>query len=265
MATTETASMNGTTITFTDSGQVDGAPTVIFSHGLLMDHSMFAPQVAALAGRARVIAWDERAHGGTRAPGPFTYWDSADDLFGLLDHLGVERAVLAGMSQGGFISLRAALAHPDRVESLILMGTQAGVEDPEKQASYDMLHEIWNTQGPAPVQEIVASIILGEGDWSDWYAKWSNWAASHVGEFTHAFRCLSDRDDITDRLHEITCPALVVHGTADAAIPMERSETMAALLGGAVTMVRVDGGTHAVNLTHPQPVNTAIADFLSLG
>ena len=265
MATTETASINGTTITFTDSGPADGAPTVIFSHGLLMDHSMFDPQVAALTGRARVITWDERAHGGTRAPGPFTYWDSANDLWALLDHLGVERAVLAGMSQGGFISMRAALTQPARVESLILMGTQAGVEDPDKQASYDMLHEIWNTQGPAPVQEIVASIILGEGEWSGWYAKWSDWAASYEGEFTHAFRCLSDRDDITDRLAEITVPALVIHGTADAAIPIERAEAMAAGLGGATELVRVDGGTHAVNLTHPEPVNQAIERFLRLG
>lgn len=252
--------INGTVITYTDSGG-DG-PVVIFSHGLLMDHTMFDPQVAALAGRYRVITWDERAHGGTRAPGPFSYWDSANDLWALLDHLGVERAVLAGMSQGGFLSLRAALTHPERVDALVLMGTQAGIEDPDKQASYDMLHEIWNTQGPEPVQEIVASIILGEGDWSSWYAKWSEWASAYEGEFTHAFRCLSDRDDITDRLGEITARSLVIHGTADAAIPMERAEALAAGLGGPVEMVRVEGGTHAVNLTHPEPVNTAIDRFL---
>ena len=110
MGTISTADLNGTTVTFTDSGPIPGAPTVIFSHGLLMDHTMFAPQVAAFADRARVIAWDERAHGGTRSPDPFSYWDSAADLWALLDHLGVERAVLAGMSQGGFLSLRAALS-----------------------------------------------------------------------------------------------------------------------------------------------------------
>lgn len=263
MGTISTAELNGTTVTYTDSGPVPGGPTVIFSHGLLMDHTMFAPQVAAFADRARVIAWDERAHGGTRSPGPFSYWDSAADLWALLDHLGVERAVLAGMSQGGFLSLRAALSRPERTQALILMGSQAGVEDAEKQASYDLLHEVWMTQGPAPVQEIVASIILGDGDWTGWYAKWSMWAEAYPGEFTHAFRCLSDRDDITGRLGEITCPSLVIHGTADAAIPMERAEQMAAGLGGSVAMVRVDGGTHAVNLTHPEPVNEAIDAFLA--
>lgn len=260
------ATVHGVDIAHTDSGAVDGGRTVIFSHGLLMDHEMFAPQIAALAGRHRIITWDERAHGETRATEPFSYWDSARDLLGLLDHLGVETAVLAGMSQGGFISLRAALEAPGRVDALVLMGSQAGLEDPEKQASYEVLHQVWLDQGPEPVQEIVAGIILGEGDWSTWFAKWQSWADRDRGEFTHAFRCLSDRDDVTGRLGEITCPSLVIHGTADAAIPMERAREMADGLGGSTAFVEVDGGTHACNLTHPGPVNEAIAAFIdSLG
>ena len=84
-------------------------------------------QVTALALQYRVIAWDQRGHGGTRATGPFTYWDSAADLLGLLDHLGAERAVLAGMSQGGFVSLRAALTAPGRVRALVLIDGEAGL------------------------------------------------------------------------------------------------------------------------------------------
>jgi len=262
----EIATIHGVDIAYTDTGIVDGGRTVIFSHGLLMDHEMFAPQIEALSGRHRIITWDERAHGSTRATTPFSYWDSASDLLGLLDHLGVETAVLAGMSQGGFISLRAALQAPERVDALVLMGSQAGLEDPEKQASYEVLHQVWLDQGPAPVQEIVAGIILGEGDWSDWFAKWTSWAERDRDEFTHAFRCLSDRDDVTERLGEITCPSLVIHGTADEAIPMERARVMADGLGGATAFVEVEGGTHACNLTHPGPVNEAITAFIdSLG
>jgi hypothetical protein len=70
-----------------DSGG-DG-PAVILAHGFLMDHEMFAPQVAALAPQYRVITWDERGFGLTEHDGkPFTYWDSAADCLGLLDHLG---------------------------------------------------------------------------------------------------------------------------------------------------------------------------------
>src|SRR5262249_35932152 len=102
------AEVNGQKLFYEDTG--GDAPAVIFSHGLFMDHAMFDPQVAALKGRWRCIAWDERGHGGTAGTtlAPFSYYDSADDLAALLAHIGVKRAVLAGMSQGGFLSLRCA-------------------------------------------------------------------------------------------------------------------------------------------------------------
>jgi 3-oxoadipate enol-lactonase len=118
-------------------------------------------------------------------------------------------------------------------------------------------------QGPAPVQDVVASIILGPPDgtvdYAPWFAKWAAWDAS---DLRIAFRCLLDRDDITDRLGEINCPTLIVHGTADAAIPLAGAETLRAGLAGPVTLVTVDGGTHAANMSHPDVVNAAITDFL---
>ncbi len=251
------AVINGINLNYSDSGG-DGPP-VVFSHGFLMDQSMFGQQVAALAPNYRVITWDERGHGGTTAPGSFSYWDSAKDVLGLLDHLGVDRAVLAGMSQGGFLSLRAALLAPERVRGLVLIDSQAGLEDPANAEPYEQLHQIWVEQGPEPVQEIVASIILGPGQWDDWYAKW---AVADRDQFTLAFRTLSERDDITGRLGEIGLPALVIHGTADAAIPMERAEQLRDGLGGQVTFVTVTDGTHAANVSHPDEVNGAILNFL---
>jgi 3-oxoadipate enol-lactonase len=251
------ATVNGTDIHYADTGG-DG-PAVVLSHGILMDHSMFDQQVAALSGEYRVITWDERGHGGTSAPGPFSYWDSAKDALGLLDHLGVGPAVLGGMSQGGFLSLRAALLAPDRVRGLILIDTQAGLEDPASAESYQQLHDIWMDQGPAPVQEIVAAIILGPGDWPDWFAKW---AATDREQFSLAFRALMERDDITSRLGEISCPALVIHGTADAAIPMAKAEALRDGLGGRTTLAVIEDGTHASNVSHPDAVNAAMLNFL---
>src|ERR1700722_15630041 len=126
------ADVNGQRLYYEDTG--GAGPPVIFSHGLFMDHEMFAPQVEALKARYRVIPWDERGHGATAGESlaPFSYYDSADDLAALLKHLGIGRAVLAGMSQGGFLSLRAALTHPEVVRALILIDTQAGQEDPER-------------------------------------------------------------------------------------------------------------------------------------
>ena len=72
-----------------------------------------------------MITWDQRGFGQTEFDSqPFTYWDSADDCLGLLDHLQLDRAVIGGMSQGGFVALRAALKAPERVRALILHRTR---------------------------------------------------------------------------------------------------------------------------------------------
>jgi 3-oxoadipate enol-lactonase len=255
------ASVNGATITYTDSGG-DG-PAVVLSHGYLMDHTMFDAQVAALVPEYRVITWDERGFGATRAQSAFTYWDSAADVLGLLDHLGVGQAVLGGMSQGGFLSLRAALLAPERVRALVLIDSQAGQEDPAAAPAYEEMERVWLEHGPAPVQDVVASIILGPPDGPVDYAPWfAKWALIDRQDTLFAFRCLMDRDDITGRLGEISCPALIIHGTADAAIPIERAEVVRDGLAGPATLVPIDGGSHAANLSHPDPVNTAVLDFL---
>jgi len=102
------APVNGQQLYFEDTAGT--GPVVVFSHGNLMNSQMWAPQVEALRGEFRCVVWDERLHGRTKDDGDlYTYWDSADDLLGLLDHLGVEQATLVGHSQGGFLSLRAAL------------------------------------------------------------------------------------------------------------------------------------------------------------
>jgi pimeloyl-ACP methyl ester carboxylesterase len=252
------AELNGTTIHFEDTG--GRGPAVILSHGFLMDHTMFDAQVAALRATHRVVTWDERGFGGTHAPGDFTYWDSANDVLALMDHLGIAKAVVGGMSQGGFLSLRVALTAPERVEALILLDTQAGTEAPETVEPYNQLHAAWVGHGSAAVQDVIAGIILGPGQWQEWFAKW---AALQPDQFTRAFNCLMHRDDVTDRLGEITCPALIVHGTADVAIPMAKAEVLRDGIAGPTTLVPVDGGPHAANMTHADEVNKAIVRFLA--
>lgn len=254
------ADVNGQRLHFEDTG--GSGPPVVFSHGFLMDHEMFAPQVEALRATHRVITWDERGFGSTEYDGePFTYWDSAADCLGLLTHLGIESAVLGGMSQGGFLSLRAALSAPDRVRALILLDSQAGVDDPDTAAANDAMNHVWLDQGPTDeLAEIVAGIIIDDSDHSRrWIAKWKE---RDKLAFKAPYQCLRTRDDITERLGEITCPALVIHGTEDTAITMDRAELMAAGLSGAGDVVRV-AGAHAANLTNPEPVNAAITAFLA--
>lgn len=144
--------------------------------------------------------------------------------------------------------------------ALILLDTQAGTEDPASVEPYNAMHAAWLEHGPVAVQDIIASLILGPGEWNEWFEKW---ALLEPAQFTSAFNCLMHRDDITSRLSEISSPALIVHGTADASIPMEKAEVLRDNLGGATTLVPIEGGPHAANMTHSDEVNKVILRFLS--
>ncbi len=255
------APVNQQQLYFEDTGG-NGLP-LILGHGFLMDQQMFAPQVAALSPEFRVITWDERGFGQTRFDGqPFTYWDSARDCLGLLDHLGIRQAVVGGMSQGGFLALRTALLAPERVLGLVLLDTQAGPEDPQHVEGYRQLMQDWIRQGLSDeVAAYIAAIIIDEpAENARWIAKWK--ARSDLQPLLAATECLLGREDITARLGEIQAPALVVHGSADSAIPLPLAETLCRGLPGSRPLVLVEGAAHAANLTHPQQVNPPLLAFL---
>ncbi|HSY38040.1 MAG TPA: alpha/beta hydrolase [Polyangia bacterium] len=254
------ADVNGQRIRFEDSGG-DGPP-VILSHGFLMDREMFAPQVRALHPEFRVITWDERGFGETEFDGePFTYWDSARDCLGLLDHLGIEQAVLGGMSQGGFLSMRAALLAPDRVRALVLIDTQSGTEDPERLPAYRQMQETWLQVGPVDeLAQAVSGLIIGDPVLSEtWIAKWHKLPRETMKA---PCDCLFEREDLTDRVSEITCPAIVFHGTADMSIEVDEAQALSERLPGSTGVVLIEGGPHASNLTHPEQVNAPLLAFL---
>lgn len=257
------AAINGQNIFYTDTGGAD-KPVLLFSHGLLMDHRMFDPQVAALQSDYRCIAWDERGHGQTAqasACAPFSYYDSADDAAALLAHLGVQQAVLVGMSQGGYLSLRCALTHPELVRALVLIDTQALPEDPALMPHHMAMAQRWAHSGMDDgMAATVASIILGDS-WegaSAWKAQWQGMDTAHL---LQCFATLGQRDDISQKIAAITVPALVIHGSHDYAIAPQRAQQMAESLPQS-QWLEVAGAGHAPNLTHPEPVNQAMADFL---
>jgi pimeloyl-ACP methyl ester carboxylesterase len=255
------AEVNGQRLYYEDSGG-DG-PAIVFSHGLFMDTEMFAPQVQALRDRYRCVTWDARGHGQTgNASAPFTYWDSANDVAALLSDLGIEHAVLAGMSQGGFLSLRAALTNPALVRALILIDTQAGVEDPERLPGYQAMLEEWLANGPSQeMLDVIAGLILGQGyaGTPAWQEKWRQISND---DLVQVFTTLATREDIHDRLAEIEAPAIVIHGAEDASISIELAQRLADGLPNA-SFELIPGAGHASNLTHPALVNPVIERFLA--
>jgi 3-oxoadipate enol-lactonase len=146
------------------------------------------------------------------------------------------------------------------VGALVLIDTQAGEEDADKTVAYEGLGATFIEQGPAPVQEVIAAIILGSrADAAPWFAKWST--LDRQG-FSYAFRCLMDRDNIEGRLGDIASPAIVFHGDEDGAITMEAAQLLQSQLAKCEELVAVAGAGHASNLTHPEIVNPRLVEFL---
>jgi pimeloyl-ACP methyl ester carboxylesterase len=263
------AAVNGQELYFEDTGETvatpgELAPTLVFSHGLLMDHSMFAPQIDAFMHRYRCIAWDERGHGKTAGAecAPFSYYDSANDLAALLAHLGVERAIFIGMSQGGYLSLRAALKHPKIVQALVLIDTQAMPENPAVMPGYEAMLKHWAANGlDEQTASTIEMIILGK-DWPGAAVWKEKWATVQPHNLMQSFHTLGSRDDISDQLADIKIPVLVIHGDSDLAITPDRGKAMAAALPNA-RLELIAGAGHAANLTHPDQVNPLIEQFIA--
>ncbi len=252
------ARVNGRSLWFEDTGG-DGPP-VVFSHGFLMDREMFADNIAALAPDYRCVSWDQRGFGRTGpVAAPFTYWDSARDLLGLLDYLGIERAGLVGMSQGGFISMRAALLAPQRVSALVLIDTRSGIDAPEVIEAFAGLDAEWRKNGAQNVKNDLAGLLGVAFAAERWFPKWD---ALGSEDLHHPIGALKDRDDITGRLTEIVAPCLVIHGDADRAIALEHGLALHDGLPTCEDIVLVPGAGHASNMESPEVVNAPLRGFL---
>lgn len=127
-----TADVNGVTLAYDDRGPTDGVP-VLLIHGHPFNRTLWRPQAQALTSAGyRVITPDLRGYGASPATGDIVYLaDFADDLVGLLDHLGMAKAVIGGVSMGGQIAMELHSRHPHRVAAMVLSDTSAPAETAE--------------------------------------------------------------------------------------------------------------------------------------
>ena len=240
-------------------------PPILLIHGLLMDRTMFDPQLEALRDRYRLVTPDLRGHGeSSHRAEEFTQWDMMEDHVALLDELGIERAVWGGVSQGGFQSLRAALRHPDRVAGLILIDTQAGPEDETRRPMYEAFAEVVATDGwNEHILQNSCISMFGTSAPEDLKRQWMDrWERQETNDARQLLWSVTKREDITDRLGEIEHPAIVIHGEEDAAIDMERAERLADGLPNLVEFVKVPEAGHSSTVERPEPVTEAIERFL---
>ncbi|HWD04280.1 MAG TPA: alpha/beta hydrolase [Amycolatopsis sp.] len=247
----------GQQVRYVDYGG-DG-PAVVLLHSFLMDLDMWEPQVEAFGADYRLIAVDERGHGGTPAETDFDYWDVARDTFGVLDHLGIDRAAIIGTSQGGFVALRMALLQPGRVTSMAVLGTSASAEANETAIVYRHMIAAWHEMGPAQLVDGVATFCLGDYDASAWKQKWLTLSGDG---FQRNMETLISRDSVLERVGEIQAPVLVLHGTGDSEYPMARAEELVAALPNAEPLITIVSGAHFLSLSHAADVNPHLGKFL---
>ncbi|WP_433728484.1 alpha/beta fold hydrolase [Nocardia sp. CA-129566] len=238
-------------------------PAVVLGHAFLMDHEMFANQVAALAPKYRVISIDARGHGLTEHDdSAFSFWDLARDAWAVLDRLGIDRVVVGGAGQGGFTALRMALLCPPRVDGLVLLGCSARAYSEVQHIGYRQVTDAWTGTAPlAAIAKMVAGLVIG-GDRADhqpWLAKWLSGDRERV---VAAADCLVNVDDITDLLGDIACPALLVRGAADPAFDHDTMDALAQGLGGRAEFHTVEGAAHTPNLTHAHEIDRLLLEFL---
>lgn len=253
-----TAQINGFRMYYEVAGQ--GVPC-LFVHGGLGggDGSARFRQyhMAALAQHARVIAFDRRAAGRSETPATgYTFAQFVADIVALLDYLGHERAVLMGTSAGGPQVLQCALSHPERVMALVLGSTATQtVHVPPALAP---LVTFLGTEGLTYLQsrlaEHVAAAAAPAGPSDAVPASLAGILQTYLAYHLHG-------DPIAARLGDITVPALILHGTADAEVPFAEAERLHAGLSASVLMP-FQGGGHGIMVTHAAPYQREIMHFL---
>ncbi len=257
-----TAKVNGQNLNYEDTGS--GEP-VIFLHGLTFSARMWDAQVKALSKRYRCINADFRGHGGTPPSGEFTLEDLAEDAHGLIAQLGVAPAHVVGLSMGGMVAMRLALAYPGDVRSLVLLDTSADPELPERAPQYEMLANIAREQGLGAVLDAVLPIFFAPRFLArtDEVNVWRERLAANDREGVYqATLAVARRSDISVDIRRISAPTLVVVGELDDPTPLEKHQAIRDAIVGSELAV-IPGSGHMSPLEAPGAVTEAIERFLA--
>jgi pimeloyl-ACP methyl ester carboxylesterase len=229
-------------------------PAVLLSHGYSSTSHMWAGQVEALAGDYHVITWDMRGHGKTDSPedrAAYSEQATVEDMAAILRACGEPRAVIGGLSLGGYMSLAFYLAHPEMTRALMLFDTGPGYRNPKSR-------EAWNQTSIRRAERFEAQGLdaLGAGD-----EVRRDLHRSAAGLANAARGMLAQFDDrVITSLDQIAVPTLVLVGANDEPF-LAGTDYMVNKIPGATKAVIADAG-HASNIHQPAAFNAATRAFL---
>lgn len=253
---------NGISLYYEEHGE--GAP-LLLGHSLTLDGSMYAPAIPHLAKKYRVLNVDFRGHGRSSKPDePYTLQSMAEDLYSLLEALGIQKTYYAGLSMGGMVGMRLALSHPEKLEALVLLDTSAGAE--KRRQEFETIAEAMRKSGPSrAVSEFVVNLLLSPTYQREHPEVVSQLVekllqADIVGQY-RASLAVIQREDILPKLPSIRLPTLVIVGEEDAATPRAEAEAIASHIPSAELTVIPQAG-HLSIFEKPLEVVQKIFSFL---
>jgi pimeloyl-ACP methyl ester carboxylesterase len=246
---------DGVSIYYEEHGDID-APVVLLTHGFSATSRMWRGQVEPLAQTHRLVIWDMRGHGRSDCPDDPALYSEAHtvaDMAALLDRIGAKRAIVGGLSLGGYMSLAFHLAYPDRVRALLIIDCGPGFKNDDARAQ-------WNTNAERRAKDFEATgldTLRGRSREVDASAH-----RSAEGLVRAARGMLTQRDArVISSLPEIKVPSIIIVGSNDKAF-LNAAGYMAAKISGAEKVVIADAG-HAANIDQPAAFNHALIGFLA--
>jgi 3-oxoadipate enol-lactonase len=260
-----TIPVNNFHLSYDDVGE--GSIPIIFLHGYPFDKTMWQLQLDFLKSSCRLISCDIRGFGkSTDEKTPLSIDLFTDDLIQFMDKLSIDKAIVCGLSMGGYITLNAMKRFPDRFEALVLCDTQCIADTKEvKEKRYKIIDEIEVDGAENFNEEFIKSVfhkdsITNKKERVGQLRRVVFSNSKHI--ITQGLAALAERSETCSTLNEITIPTLILCGREDEVTPLAQSEFMHAAIKGSILHVIGNAG-HVSNLEQPDEFNKHLLNFLT--
>jgi pimeloyl-ACP methyl ester carboxylesterase len=232
--------------------------TLLLIHAFPVDAGMWDEQVTALEGQVRVLAPSLPGFGGTAGVGDVMTMDAAADAMAEhLDRAEVDRAVVGGLSMGGYVAFSMWRRHRDRIAGLVLADTRAEPDDEAGREKRRAVAEKARTEGSGAIADAPPPLLSEDADPALW-ERVKAMIRSQPGESIAAAALgMAERPDSVPVLAEIDVPTTIIVGSADTLTPPPMSESMASAIRGS-ELVALEGAGHLSNLEDPAGFATAL-------
>ncbi len=263
------ATINNTLLRYIDVGSPNAVP-VIFIHGFPFSHKMWnfpGGQIEALSATNRVVAFDLRGHGESEVgTGHYSIELFVDDLYALMDHLSIPKAVLCGLSMGGYIALRAVERNPERVLGLVLCDTKSEADSNEAKIKRANGIKFVQANGMKFYAQDYVKIVFAHSSF-DTHPEAVKSIQSIVERTAPisifgTLLALASRTDTTAHLPNIKCPTLILVGEKDSVTPVAASKAMNDAIPGSEMFVIPQAG-HVSNMENPAEFNKHLVPFVT--